>query len=206
MDVIKRVLVPFANRSLLLLYYSRAISLFGTVLSGLAIPLYIYHETGDGQIMAFTSFSYIFGSVIAGLFLSYLADTFTPKHALIMLEALSGALIGFLYFVIKANPTVLYLITFFLGACATLFLTSSGKLLSLIETNEQPLRTIIGMFAGRFILTSVIITIGTLSFCYLGLAVLKNIWLFIFCYALGDFVNSIYIIHTDSLKQFNNKY
>jgi hypothetical protein len=61
-------------------------------------------------------------------------------------------------------------------------------------------------FASRLktpILTSIILSVSFLSLSYFGLSVLRNIWPFILCYALGDFVNSIYIIHTDSFIQAN---
>ena len=129
----KSIFLPFDQRNLRVLYFSRAVSLFGSTLSRFAIPLLIYKKTGNGQIMAASAFFMLLGTVISGFFLSHMSDGYQPKNLMIRLEAISAISILILLLLHNTTPHIYYLVSMILGACQTLFLTSTSKLLSLIE-------------------------------------------------------------------------
>lgn len=143
---IKKIFFPFSNRNLQVLYFAKAVSLFGTVLSLLAIPLFIYHHTESGRMLALTSFFEAFGATVGGFFLSHFADRFAPKQFLILLDCIAAFLIMFLLGAFHLSTYIVYLTAFGVGVCGALYLCSTSKLITSLEKDQQKLRYIEGRY------------------------------------------------------------
>lgn len=129
------------NKNFILLSLGRFVSTIGTYLQNFGLSLYILKETKDATLFATTlAVSYI-PQIILGPFEGVIADRFDRKKIMIILDLLSGLIIGFfslqLFFNNHLNIFQIYFIQLSLATINTLFTPASMSILPNIVAKED---------------------------------------------------------------------
>lgn len=131
------------NRNFTLFAAGRMISLLGSGIQNVAIPLYILRTTGSGLIMG----TYAFAQLLPQIFLmplgGVLGDNFNRKKIMIMMDVLSGLTSLFLAFtIVNGNLSIplLFVCQIFLSSFFSIFDTSTAAMVPEIVEKDKLLK------------------------------------------------------------------
>jgi MFS transporter, DHA3 family, macrolide efflux protein len=94
---------PTQKRNIALLVSGRLISLVGSGIQSIAIPLYILQLTGSGTMMGIFTLAWLVPMLICAPFAGVLGDRLNRKHLMIIPDYARGLLIGALAFIATLN-------------------------------------------------------------------------------------------------------
>jgi len=129
------------NKNFILLTLGRFISTLGTYLQNFGLSLYILKETHDATLFASTlAISYI-PQVILGPFAGVLADRFNRKNLMVILDLISGIILGFFSLQLFLNNHLsvfqIYFIQLSLATINTFFTPVSMSMLPNVVEKEE---------------------------------------------------------------------
>lgn len=131
------------NKNFTLFASGRMISLLGSGIQNVAIPLYILRTTGSGLMMG----TYAFAQLLPQIFLmplgGVLGDNFNRKKIMVLMDVLSGLTSLFLAFTIVngvLSIPLLFICQVFLSSFFSIFDTATAAMVPEIVDNDKLLR------------------------------------------------------------------
>ena len=128
------------KKNILLLTFGRLVSMFGTGVQGIAVPLYILEVTGKASMMALFSLSTLIPALIAAPFAGVIGDHFNRKAIMVITDALRFLLIGLLAIFAFTHSLVLWMlfvVQIFVAISDSLFNSSTDGILPDLAGSEH---------------------------------------------------------------------
>ena len=128
------------NNNLRMFIGGRFISLLGSGIQMIVLPLYILDLTGSGTLMGIFSVLTLVPALIAAPFSGIIGDRRNRKHIMIVMDFGRGALIsllGFLAMTGNFNIYVLFILQIFISIMDSLFNSSSSALMPELAAKEE---------------------------------------------------------------------
>ncbi len=128
------------KKNIFLLTFGRFVSMFGTGVQGIAVPLYILEVTGKASMMALFSLSTLIPALIAAPFAGVIGDHFNRKTVMVITDAARFLLIGslaFFAFTGALSLWMLFVVQIFVAISDSLFNSSTDGILPDLAGSEH---------------------------------------------------------------------
>ena len=162
------------NRNYRLLYMGRPISFLGNMISNVALPYQIYHETHSTLMIGLLSFFQLLPLLFTALLGGVLADRRHRKMLLLVAEsflALGCLLLAWNAFLTVSHVWVIFVVSFFMWAMTGLHRPAfDGIIQQIVKKEDYPAMSSLNTFAGSFCMI-VGPAIGGLIIAHFGLVV-----------------------------------
>ncbi len=171
----------FKNRSFLLLWCARTISLLGDAFFEMGLTLLIYDKTGSTIAMGMNLIMYFVPSWIFGFIGGAAADKYTRKTIMVLSDLMRGLILMFLPVFISGDnwtPVLIYAATFVLSTLGQFCNPASGAILpqivegdSLVAANSamNTMKQLVGI-VGPALAGIIIKQFGTIATIYANMA------------------------------------
>ncbi len=129
-----------AKKNILFLTLGRLISMFGTGVQGIAVPLYILEVTGRASMMALFSLCTLIPALIAAPFAGVIGDHYNRKFIMVITDAVRFVLIGLLAVLTLFRSLMLWMlfvVQIFVAISDSLFNSSTDGILPDLADGEH---------------------------------------------------------------------